>query len=175
MRLPTDSDSGLERGVNKSEIDCAKDLSITLRPPGKRTTIHWHSLGNGIAFTLLVAGPTMVSEELWRGRPMIDHQGAMWLVPTVIVMIMYFLGGATAGRRRRRPRGAVIQGVALAVSASSILVIVDIVRRVMLGNDQSIAVAELWLAALGGTIVSAVLGALFGRWLHIRKRERSSP
>ena len=125
-------------------------------------------------FTLLIVGPTMVWEEIWRGRPMIDQGGNLWLVPAVVVTLAYFVGGAIAGRHRRRPGGALIQGVALALSTSSVLVTADLVRRIVIGNHQSAAVALLWLAAAAGTILIAVLGSLSGRWLYIRRRARWS-
>jgi uncharacterized membrane protein len=172
MILPSEPDSGVELRLNDSDLARAEDIPSVSRPPGRRRTIHWRSLGDAVVLTLLVAGPTMLWEEMGQGRPMIDQPGSLWLVPAAIVTITYFVGGAIAGRHRRRPRGALIQGVALAVSTSSIFVIVDVVRRVMLGNNQSVAVAELWLAAVGATVAVAGLGAVSGRWLYIRRRER---
>jgi uncharacterized membrane protein len=171
MILPSEPDSGIEHGVSESDMARAERAPRDSLPPGRRRTIHWHSLSDAIVLTLVVAGPTMLWEEVGQGRPMIDQPGSLWLVPAAIVTVTYFLGGAIAGRHRRRPGGALIQSLALAVSTSSIFVVVDIVRRVMLGNNQSVAVAELWLTAMGATVVVAGIGALSGRWLYIRRRE----
>jgi multisubunit Na+/H+ antiporter MnhB subunit len=115
----------------------------------------------------------MFWEEIWRGRPMIDQQGDLWVVPTVIVIVTYFIGGSIAGRHRRKPRGAVVQGIALAVSTSLVLVIADIPRRLALGKGLPLNVIGLWLGAVAGTVVVATLGALFGRWLYRARRRRS--
>jgi hypothetical protein len=136
--------------------------------------IHWHSLSDAILFTLVIAGPTMLWEEVWRGQPMIDQQSNLWMVPAVIVTATYFAGGAIAGRHRRRPWGAMVQGMALAIPTSVILVIVDLARRLVLGKGLPLGVVGLWLAAIAGTVVIAVLGALFGRWLYRMRQERLS-
>jgi multisubunit Na+/H+ antiporter MnhB subunit len=105
---------------------------------------------------------------------MIDQDGYLWMLPTVIVVAAYFFGGAIAGRHRRRPSGALIQAGALAVSTSLMLIIADIGRRLILGQSLPLAVAGLWLAAFVATIVIAVLGALFGRWVYRMRRTRLS-
>jgi hypothetical protein len=121
--------------------------------------------------TLVVAIPTMIWAEAWQGRPIIDQTGDLWVIPTVIVSVAYFVGGAIAGRHRRRPSGAVAQGVALAVTTSLIMVIADLVRRIMVGTHQSAAVADLWLLAIGGTVEIAAMGAIFGALdLHAASR-----
>jgi hypothetical protein len=142
--------------------------------PGGRQAIHWHSLSDAILVTLIIAGPTMLWEEWWRGQPMIDQKGNLWMVPAVIVTATYFLGGAIAGRHRRRPLGALVQGIALAVPTSLLLVIADVGRRLVAKKGFPIGVAGLWLAAIAGTTVIAVLGALFGRWLYRMRQRRLS-
>src|SRR6202035_5089283 len=42
-------------------------------PPGGSQLIHWRSLSDAILFTLIIAGPTMLWAEMWRGKPMIDQ------------------------------------------------------------------------------------------------------
>ena len=136
--------------------------------------MHWRSLSDAILFTLIVVGPTMLWEEMWRGKPMIDQSGDLWVAPAVIAGLAYFIGGSIAGRHRRRRYGAVIQGVALAVPTSIVLIIADIGRRIVLSMGLSFAVVGLWLAAIVATIVVASLGALFGRWAYIRSRRRKA-
>jgi hypothetical protein len=43
-----------------------------------------------------------------------------------------------------------------------------------MGPPDEVAVVGLWIAAVGGTVVIAVLGALFGRWLYVRRQKRMS-
>jgi hypothetical protein len=172
------SKSEASSGVDVQAADLAMPVleggSTNSAPFVGHQIIHWHSLGDAILFTLLIAGPTMLWEEVWRGQPMIDQKGHLWMVPTVIVTATYFVGGAIAGRHRRRPFGALVQGVALAVPTSLVLVIADLARRLVLRKDIPVGVAGLWLAAIGGTIVIAVLGAWFGRWLYIKRQARLS-
>ena len=141
-------------------------------PPGGSPLIHWRSLSDAILFTLIVVGPTMLWEEMWRGQPMIDQSGDLWVAPAVIAGLAYFVGGSIAGRHRRRPSGAVIQGVALAVPTSIVLIIADVGRRIVLSKGLSLQVVGLWFGAIVATIVIATLGALFGRWAYIRSRRR---
>lgn len=136
--------------------------------------IHWRSLSDAILFTLVIAGPALLWEEIWHGQPMIDQKGYLWVVPTIIVVATYFLGGAIAGRHRHRSVGALIQGIALAIPASLVLVIADLARRLILSKGIPIVIVGLWLAAIAGTVVIAVLGALFGRWLYARGQKRNS-
>jgi uncharacterized membrane protein YbjE (DUF340 family) len=95
----------------------------------------------------------MLWKSLWRGQPMIDQPGHLWVVPAVIVTAAFFVGGAIA----------------------------DVGRRLDLNKGLPLPVAELWLYALVGTVVIASLGALFGRRLYLREkkrkreRKRSSP
>lgn len=141
-------------------------------PPGGSQLVHWRSLSDAILFTLIVVGPTMLWEEMWRGQPMIDQSGDLWVAPAVIAGLAYFIGGSIAGRHRRRPSGAVVQGIALAVPTSIVLIIADVGRRIVLSKGLSLSVVGLWLGAIVATIVIATLGALFGRWAYIRSRRR---
>jgi hypothetical protein len=143
------------------------------QPPGRRQTVHWRSLSDAILFTLIIAGPTMFWEEIWRGQPMIDQKGDLWVVPTVIVILTYFIGGSIAGRHRRKPRGAAVQGIVLAVSTSLVLIIADVPRRLALAKGLPLNVIGLWLEAAAGTVVIATLGGLFGRWVYRTRRRRS--
>jgi uncharacterized membrane protein YoaK (UPF0700 family) len=103
---------------------------------------------------------------------MIDQPGDLWLVPAVITVAAFFIGGAIAGRHRRRRTGALIQGVALAVPVSLLLIIADIGRRLDLHRPFTLPVAGLWLYALLGTVVISSLGALYGRRRYLKKRAR---
>jgi hypothetical protein len=141
-------------------------------PPGGRQAIHWRSLSDAILFTLIIAGPTMLWEEMWRGKPMIDQPGDLWVVPAIIVTATYFVGGAIAGRHRRLPQGAIVQGVALAIPTAVVLIVEDLARRLVLNKGLPLTVVGLWALSLVAATAIAVLGSLYGRWL-IRRRHRN--
>ena len=48
----------------------------------------------GVIVTLALAAPTLVLEENWHGKPMIDQPGHLWIVPTIVVAAAFALGGA---------------------------------------------------------------------------------
>lgn len=140
--------------------------------PGAGQMLHYRALSDAFLFTLVVSVPALLWEELWRGQPMIDQPGHLWLVPAVITVAAFFVGGYIAGRHRRRRRGALIQAVALAVPVSLLLIVADIGRRLDLHRGFTLPVAGLWLYALIGTVVISSLGALYGRRRYLKKRAR---
>ncbi|HWD53466.1 MAG TPA: hypothetical protein VG412_13780 [Acidimicrobiales bacterium] len=144
-------------------------------PPGTHPWIHFRSLSDAYLFTFIISGPATLWESLWRGRPMIDQPGNLWIVPTVIVILTFLVGGAIAGRRRQRPMGAVIQALALSIPVATVLILIDVARRLIVNIPMFTPVIELWIDAFVGAIIIAVLGALGGRWLHLRRRRRSAP
>jgi hypothetical protein len=156
---------GVTEGIDVPSLQSAA-------PPGSHRAIHYRSLSDALLFTLVISGPVMLWESLWRGQPMIDQPGDLWIAPTVIVTAAFFVGGAIAGRHRRRATGAIAQGIALAIPVSLVLIIADIGRRLFLNKSLPLPVAELWLYALVGTVVVASLGALFGRRLYLREKKR---
>jgi multisubunit Na+/H+ antiporter MnhB subunit len=174
LQSEPERDPGIEVQASKPTTPVLDGVPTGSPPQGSGRTFHWRSLSDAVLFTLVIAGPTMLWEEVWRGRPMIDQEGNLWMLPAVIVIAAYFFGGAIAGRHRRRPGGALIQAGALAISTSLMLIIADIGRRLVLGQNLRLAVAGLWLAAVGATIVIAALGALFGRWVYRWRRTRLS-
>lgn len=139
-----------------------------------RPLIHFRSLSDALLFTLAIAGPTSMWESLWRGRPMIDQPGDLWIVPTVIVTVTILIGGAIAGRLSGRSLGALVQGLALAIPVAVVLVLVDLARRLVIGNPPYLAIYELWIVALVAAIGLAITGALIGRWTHRRRRRSAS-
>jgi multisubunit Na+/H+ antiporter MnhB subunit len=143
--------------------------------PADRQRIQFRPLSDGLLFTFVVAGPTSLWESLWRGRPMIDQPGNLWIVPTVIVVITFLVGGAIAGRLHPRPMGAVVQALALAIPVAVVLILADLARRLIINIPLFVPVIELWIDALVSAIVLAAVGALTGRWLHRRRRPPTSP
>lgn len=175
-----DSGSGVVRpgGLASGRVSLASDGGgETARveesgPPGGRQTLHYRSLSDAYLFTLVVSVPVLLWEEMWRGQPMIDQPGHLWVVPMLICMAAFFIGGAIAGRHRRRRTGALVQAIALAVPVSMLLIIADIGRRLDLHRGFTLPVAGLWLYALAGTVIISSLGALFGRRRYLKKRAR---
>jgi hypothetical protein len=43
----------------------------------------WELLTCGLLVSLLIVGPTFLSEETWHGAPLIDRGGISWLVPAL--------------------------------------------------------------------------------------------
>ena len=168
IELPPSIVEAIETSTDEGTEASEKDRL----PPGGSQLVHWRSLSDAILFTLIVVGPTMLWEEMWRGQPMIDQRGDLWVAPAVIAGLAYFIGGSIAGRHRRRRSGAVIQGIALAVPTSIVLIIADIGRRIVLSKGLSLTVVGLWFGAIISTILIATLGALFGRWAYLRSRKR---
>jgi hypothetical protein len=140
--------------------------------PGAGQLLHYRALSDAFLFTLVVSVPTLLWEELWRGQPMIDQPGHLWLAPAVITVAAFFIGGYIAGRHRRRRTGALLQAAALAVPVSLLLIIADIGRRLDLHRGFTLPVAGLWLYALVGTVAISSLGALYGRRRYLKKRAR---
>jgi hypothetical protein len=157
--------------VSHPDRDTARDVADG-SPPGGHQALHYRSLSDAYLFTLVISVPVLLWAEMWRGQPMIDQPGHLWLVPTVITVGVFFVGGAIAGRHRRRRTGALIQATALAVPVSLLLIIADIGRRLDLHRGFTLPVAGLWLYALVGTVVISSLGALYGRRKYLKKRAR---
>jgi O-antigen/teichoic acid export membrane protein len=141
-------------------------------PPGGHRTIHYRSLSDALLVTLIFSVPVLLWEEMWHGQPMIDQPGHLWLVPTVITVAAFFIGGMTAGRHRRQRTGAIVQAIALAIPVSLLLIVADVGRRLDLHRGFTLPVAALWLYALVGTAVISSLGALYGRRRYVRKRAK---
>ena len=75
-----------------------------MREAGRGRSGAERDVGFGLAFTLVVAVPTLVVAEDWHGRPMIDQGGFAWLVPAVLVVGASLVVGA-----------ALVDGVSLVV------------------------------------------------------------
>ncbi|MGH9098339.1 MAG: hypothetical protein ACRDWB_13060 [Acidimicrobiales bacterium] len=157
--------------VSHPDRDTAGDVADS-SPPGGHQALHYRSLSDAYLFTLIISVPVLLWAEMWRGQPMIDQPGHLWLVPTVITVGVFFIGGAIAGRHRRRRTGALVQAIALAVPVSLLLIIADIGRRLDLHRGFTLPVAGLWLYALVGTVIISSLGALYGRRRYLKKRAR---
>jgi len=112
----------------------------------------------GLVLTLGVAGPTLVLEEDWHGRPMIDQPGHAWVLPTLVVATAFAVGGAVAARRSAQLWRALLQGLTLGTAAAGTLLVADVVRRAMDHRAVSEGVLQFWVETALLSIVIASLG-----------------
>ena len=118
----------------------------------------WSVMLQGLVLTLGVAAPTLVLEENWRGRPMIDQPGRAWVLPTLVVAAAFAVGGAVGARRAAQLWRALFQGLTLGTAAAGTLLVADVVRRAMDHRAVSAGVLHLWVEAALLSIVIASLG-----------------
>jgi hypothetical protein len=124
---------------------------------------HWRSLGDGFLVSLVVVGPTFLFEELWRGKPMIDQGGFGWVVPAVIMMIGFFVGGRVTGRNRGTRSGAFLQGLLVSGLTLGLIFVADMIRRIVLTEGLSWGVMLIWFGSALGALLIAGLGGISGR------------
>ncbi len=136
-----------------------------------RLTLHWRSLSDGLILALVVGGPCLLAAE-----GLHDRAGRIWLLPVAIAGVGFLLAGGVAGRHRRRPVGALVQGVAVAVPVAVLLFLIDLLYRVIGRRPITGHVLGTLLATVVGAVVASAIGALFGRWFYLsRLRQRRSP
>jgi hypothetical protein len=123
----------------------------------------------GLVVTLVVTAPTLVIEENWHGRPMIDQPGHLWVVPTLVVAGGFALGGAVCARRTTELWRALLHALGLGTVVAGALLIADIVRRAMHHQSLSAGVLRLWVEA---TLLSMVLASLGGAAGYLRSTRR---
>jgi hypothetical protein len=127
----------------------------------------WESLVIGLFVSLVIVGPTFLTEETWHGAPLIDRGGALWVIPAAIMAVGFFLGGAIAGYQKLRARHALVSGLAVSFVTIVLAFLGDLVRRHSIGEGLQHAVAEYWVGALFVSVFVGSLGGLSGRWLGI--------
>jgi len=118
----------------------------------------WSAMLQGLILTLGVATPTLVLEENWHGRPMIDQPGHLWVLPTLVVAAAFAVGGALGARRSVLLWKALLQGLIPGTTAAGTLLVADVVRRAMDHRAVSQGVFRLWIEAALLSIVIASLG-----------------
>jgi hypothetical protein len=123
----------------------------------------------GLVVTLVVTAPTLVIEENWHGRPMIDQPGHLWLLPTLVVAAGFALGGAVCARRTTELWRALFLGIIVGTVAAGALVVADVIRRAMHHQVLKAGVPRLWIEAALLSIVLASLGGAMG-YLHSTRR-----
>ena len=143
------------------------------RVPEKAQYRHWRSLSDGFTVSLVIVGPAFLFEELWRGRPLIDQPGKLWIVPGIVMAIGFFTGGGIAGRHRRNAGGAFNQGLLVAGLTLALIFMADIIRRVILHAPLDLKIIGVWCACAAGGLLVSGLGALSARRRHRQRRYRA--
>jgi hypothetical protein len=128
--------------------------------------------GLGTFVFLAIVGPTFWWEETWHGGLLIDRGGLLWLFPSVVMAVGFFLGGTIAGYRRRRARVALLQGLAASTATIGVF-FADLHRRHTLGESLPVPVGGYWIGALCVAGLVSGLGALFGGARAMKSRKRS--
>lgn len=133
--------------------------------------LHWADVLLSAALVLVVAVPTMVIEEDWHGRPMIDQHTYLWLAAAGLVAVAFAVGGLVAGYRR--PAAAATHAVAAATVAVAVLVMGAIARRLWVAHeDLPGVVAWLWCVGAAVALTLCAAGSLLGRRFAARPRLR---
>lgn len=139
------------------------DQRLETPTPAPRGFRHWQSLSDGFLLSLVVVGPAFLFEELWRGKPMIDQGGMLWLIPALIMTAGFFAGGRVAGRNRSTQSGAFTQGLLVAGLTLGMIFVADMIRRLILTQALSWTVIALWVSSALGALLVAGLGGINGR------------
>jgi hypothetical protein len=129
--------------------------------------------GFGILVSMAIVGPTFWREETWHRVPLIDQGGFLWLIPSILMGIGFFLGGAIAGFRRRRAKDAFWQGLAASTATIGVIFAADLCRRHSAGESLPVLVVAYWIGALFAAGLVGGLGAVSGRASAVKWRRRS--
>jgi hypothetical protein len=135
--------------------------------PGKPARLRWRSLSDGFIVSFVIMGPTLLAGLVLR-----DQRQSAWKILLVLAGLGIFLGGAIAGRYRRRSTGALAQGVTLGVMTATAVLVANLVRVLVAGTSISGTTLVLWVGIEVGSVVIAAVGALVGRSLYLRSRKR---
>ena len=74
-----------------------EDIGGVVMGWARRQARFWQLTGLGILVSLAIVGPTFWWEETWHGAPLIDRGGFLWLFPSAVMALGFFLGGTAAG------------------------------------------------------------------------------
>jgi hypothetical protein len=129
-----------------------------LRLPG------WADIAGSVLLVLAVSIPTMIIEEDWHGRPMIDQGTHLWILAACLVAGAFFAGGAFVAFRR--PSAPTRYAATTGVVAVAILLCGALYRRFWVVHEVIPApVQRLWLAGVVVAVVLSLAGSLLGRQL----------
>jgi predicted permease len=124
----------------------------------------WADIVGSVLLVLAVSVPTMILEEDWHGRPMIDQPTHLWILAAGLVAGAFFAGGAVVAFRR--PSAPTWYAAATGVIAVGILLIGAICRRLWVAHEFiPRGVQMLWLAGVIGALTMTLAGSLLGRQL----------
>ncbi|MGH9007177.1 MAG: hypothetical protein ACRDV6_05605 [Acidimicrobiales bacterium] len=132
--------------------------------------LRWIAMVQGLVVTFAIAAPTLVIEEDWHGRPMIDQPGHLWVVPTFVVAAAFTIGGLLCARRTTESSRALVEGLGLGATVAGTFLVIDVVRRAARHQALSQGVFRLWVEAALLSVVLASLGAAMGHLYATRER-----
>src|SRR5580698_10176924 len=87
----------------------------------------WADIGGSALLVLAVSVPTMIIEEDWHGRPMIDQSTHLWIIAACLVAGAFFAGGAVVAFRR--PSAPTRYAAATGILAVVVLLLGGLTRR----------------------------------------------
>lgn len=125
----------------------------------------WGACIFGLLVSLVVVGPTFLSEETWHGAPLIDRGGALWVIPAVVMAIGFYAGGMIAGYSQTRIRGALLRALLVAALTISLAFAGDLARRFALGEGVQLRILEYWVGAVFAAVLVGGLGGVSGSYL----------
>jgi predicted permease len=124
----------------------------------------WADIAGAVLLVLAVSVPTMVIEEDWHGRPMIDQGTHLWILAACLVAGAFFAGGAIVAFRR--PSDPTRYAAATGVLAVAVLLGCALYRRFWVVHEViPTPVQCLWLAGFVAAVVLSLAGSLLGRRL----------
>jgi hypothetical protein len=123
----------------------------------------------GFVVTLVIAVPTLVLEEDWHGRPMIDQPGHLWVVPTIVAAAAFALGGLIGTRGQIELWRALWYGLLIGAAAAGVLLLADVARRALRDQAVSVPVLRLWVEA---SLLSVVMSSLGGAVSYLLATKR---
>jgi len=130
----------------------------------------WADIAGSALLVLAVSIPTMVIEEDWHGRPMIEQGIHLWLPVACLVAGAFFAGGAIVAFRR--PSAPTRYAAATGVLAVAILLGGALFRRFwVVHEDIPTPVQYLWFAGIVAAVVLSLAGSLLGRRLAREQAE----
>ena len=124
----------------------------------------WADIIGSALLVLAISVPTMIIEEDWHGRPMIDQSTHLWVIAGCVVAVAFFIGGAIVAFRR--PAAPMRYAAATGVLAVAVLLIGGLYRRLWLVHENvSVDVQHLWFLGVIAAVAMSLAGSLLGRQL----------
>jgi hypothetical protein len=124
----------------------------------------WADVAGSALLILAVSVPTMIIEEDWHGRPMIDQSTHLWIIAAFVVAAAFFAGGALVAFRR--PSAPTRYAGATGIVAVLVLLIGGLYRRLWLFHEHvSVPVQHLWGLGVIAAVAMSLAGSLLGRRL----------